>query len=107
MTWAERPESRRHLAIVAYLEAHPELPWPTIHPSSVAWHVTGRPTEEAAVLAVTDNFKVMHRNGRNAFLTGYHPALGVVLLDVDRWETGMAERDWDSLGIAVAEEVGG
>lgn len=107
MTYHERPFTKRILLIATYLEAHPELPDPSaIYPQSVSWAITGRPADEAAVLATCDNWKLMSRSNRTAFLTGYHPALGCVLLDVDRYEAGPAERDWDSMGVAVVEEVG-
>lgn len=105
MTYTERPEGVRVLSIVAYMEAHHELDYPTITPSAVHWHITGRPIMEAAVLAVCDNWKVLDRGRDTVALVGFHPVLNEVIATLDRYEAGPAERDWSALGVAEQSDV--
>jgi hypothetical protein len=97
-----RPEAKRALAIIAWLEAHPAVPWPTITREAVHWQTFLKPMDERAVLGIDAAWKVMLRKGNVAYLTGFHAVLGCVLLDADRWRHANVERDWAELNVAVA-----
>lgn len=106
MSWLERPDAKRLVVIATFLESRPHLPAPTvIGPNFVAWHITGRPSQEALVLSIVSNWKVVRVDGEVASLGGYHTALGDIRLHTDAHAAGAVPRDWAALGIAVAGAV--
>jgi len=105
MTTPDRDDCVRLDTIAAYMRDHVEIDMPTITPGAVHWAITGRPVMEAAVLAVVDNWKLVHRGPRTDLLAGYHPQLGAVTASFDRFGAGLEERDWASVGVAVPEAV--